>query len=91
MKNQIRQQATELARQLNMPSSELLDLVTLAGLAAIRETLAHRGKLTLPLELATAGDIVPPLHARTVTPLSPGRGMGKAATISPVAEQTVPA
>ncbi len=69
--------AQALAARLNTPASEILDMVTSAGLDAVEKTLAHRGKLTLPLAFETAGDIVPPLDARTVTEFPAVPGIGK--------------
>lgn len=86
----LRQRAHSLSRQITIPPGELLHLIAAAGLTAVETTLAHRGKLTLPLRLETAGDIVPPLEARTVTPLPAVPGMGKASLIASAPAETLP-
>ena len=82
--------AQALAARLNTPASEILDMVTSAGLDAVEKTLAHRGKLTLPLAFETAGDIVPPIDARTVTEFPAVPGMGKRLLIALLPPETLP-
>ena len=86
----LRQRARALSRQLNTPAGEILNMIGHAGLDAIEATLAHRGKVTLPLAFDTAGDVVPPLNARTVTELPMKQGMGKAFLIAHAEPETLP-
>lgn len=69
MKSSTRQRAITLAGRLHMPAGELIELVAHAGLAALESTLENQGRLTLPLQLATTGDIVPFSANIDVTPL----------------------
>lgn len=64
-------QAAEIAATLHMPLNELLNVITIAGLAAVAKTLQERGKVTFPLSLETTGDQAPLIDAPDAPPAAP--------------------